>query len=118
MHYINAFIVGGIICTFGQLLISKTKLTSARILVLFVCVGALLTGLGIYEPIVQFGGAGATVPILGFGYNMVKGVMKEIDNAGFIGIFTGGIKSTAAGISAAVIFGFLASLIFNPKERG
>jgi len=117
MHYINAFIVGGIICTLGQLLISKTKITSARILVLFVSIGAVLTGLGIYEPIVKFGGAGATVPILGFGYNMVKGVMKEIDNSGFIGIFTGGIKSAAAGLSAAVIFGFLASLVFNPKER-
>lgn len=117
MHFINAFLVGGIICAIGQLLISKTKMMSGRILVLFVCVGAILTGLGLYQPIVDMGGAGATVPIIGFGYSMVKGVMKEIDSVGFMGIFTGGIKSAAAGITAAILFGFLASVIFNPKEK-
>ncbi len=117
MNYINAFLVGGIICTIGQVLISKTKMMSGRILVLFVSVGAILTGLGLYQPIVDFGGAGATVPILGFGYSMVKGVMKEIDSSGFMGIFTGGIKATAAGITAAIVFGFLAAILSNPKEK-
>lgn len=117
MNFINAFLVGGIICTIGQILISKTKMMSGRILVLFVCAGAILTGLGLYQPIVDFGGAGATVPILGFGYTMVKGVMKEIDSVGFMGIFTGGMKSAAAGVTAAILFGFLASVAFNPKEK-
>lgn len=117
MNYINAFLVGGIICAIGQILISKTKLMSGRILVLFVCVGAVLTGIGVYQPIVNFGGAGATVPILGFGYSMVKGVIKEVDAVGFMGIFTGGLKSAAAGVTAAILFGFLAAVAFNPKEK-
>lgn len=117
MDYLKAFIVGGIICLIGQILIDKTKLTSARILVIYVCIGCILGGLGIYEYIADFGGAGATVPLTGFGYNLAKGVMKEVDSSGFIGIITGGLKATAGGISAAVLFAFLAALIFNPKEK-
>ncbi len=117
MSYINAFIVGGIICVIGQILMDKTKLTPARILVLFVVSGCILGGLGIYEKIVEFGGAGATVPLPGFGYLLAKGVMKEIDSAGMVGILTGGIKAAAAGISAAVFFSALASFAFSPKEK-
>ena len=115
--YIWCFIIGGIICSIGQLLIDKTKLTSARILVLFVTSGAILTGLGIYPKVVELGGAGATVPLTGFGYSLAKGTMEAIDESGFIGIFTGGIKSTAAGISAAILFGFLAALLSKPKIK-
>ena len=117
MSYLTAFITGGIICIIGQLLIDKTKLTSARILVLFVVLGVLLTALGIYEPIVEFGGAGATVPLTGFGYSLAKGVMKEVDSLGFLGIFTGGIKATAAGICAAIFFSFIAALITRSKAK-
>ncbi len=117
MNYINAFLLGGAICGAGQLLMSKTKLMPGRILVLFVCIGSILTGLGIYQYLVDFAGAGATVPILGFGYAMVKGVMKEVDSVGFFGIFTGGLKAAAAGVTAAILFGFLAAVIFNPKEK-
>lgn len=117
MDYLKAFIVGGIICVIGQILIDKTKLTSARILVLFVVLGCFLGGLGLYEPLVDFAGAGATVPLPGFGYALSKGVMEEIDNVGILGILTGGLKSAAAGISAAIVFAFLASLVFNPKEK-
>ena len=115
--YIWCFIIGGIICSIGQLLIDKTKLTSARILVLFVTSGAILTGLGIYPKVVELGGAGATVPLTGFGYSLAKGTMEAIDESGFIGIFTGGIKATAAGISAAILFGFLAALLSKPKIK-
>lgn len=117
MDYINAFIIGGIICVLGQILIDKTKLTSARILVLFVVIGCILGGLGIYEKIVEIGGAGATVPLPGFGYALAKGVMKEVDEAGFLGIFTGGLKGTSAGIASAIVFSFLAALVFNAKEK-
>lgn len=117
MDYLKAFIVGGIICVIGQILIDKTKLTSARILVLFVVLGCFLGGLGLYEPLVDFAGAGATVPLPGFGYALSKGVMEEIDNVGILGILTGGLKSAAAGISAAIVFAFLAALVFNPKEK-
>jgi len=117
MSYLTAFITGGIICVIGQLLIDKTKLTSARILVLFVTVGVILTGLGLYEPIVEFGGAGATVPLTGFGYSLAKGVMKDVDSLGILGIFTGGIIATAAGIAAAVFFSLVASLIFRAKAK-
>ncbi len=116
--YLWAFIIGGIICVIGQLLIDKTKLTSARILVLFVTVGAILTGLGIYDKVVEIGGAGATVPLTGFGYSLAKGTMEAVDENGLIGIFTGGIKATAAGISAAVLFGFIAALFSKPKLKG
>ena len=115
MSYLTAFITGGIICSIGQILIDKTKLTSARILVLFVCIGVILTGIGIYEPIVKFGGAGATVPLTGFGYALANGVIKDVDNLGFLGIFTGGIKAASGGITAAVFFSLIASLIFRAR---
>lgn len=117
MSYLQAFLVGGIICVIGQILIDKTKLTSARILVLFVVAGCILGGLGIYEPIVNYGGAGATVPLPGFGYNLAKGVMKEIDETGAIGIITGGLKSAAGGISSVMIFSLIAALMTNPSEK-
>lgn len=117
MDLIRAFIVGGLICVIGQILIDKTKLMSGRILVIFVCAGCILGGLGLYKPIVDWAGAGATVPLTGFGYNLAKGVMEEVDAIGFLGVFTGGMKAAAGGISAAVLFAFLAALIFNPKEK-
>lgn len=117
MDYINAFIVGGIICVIGQILIDKTKLTPARILVLFVVAGCVLGGLGIYERLVEFGGAGATVPLPGFGYLLAKGVKEGVDSAGAAGILSGGMKAAAAGISAAVFFGFLGALAFSPKAK-
>lgn len=115
--YIWCFVIGGIICSIGQILIDKTKLTSARILVLFVTAGAILTGLGLYEKVVNLGGAGATVPLTGFGYSLAKGTMEAIDENGFIGIFTGGIKATAGGISAAILFGFMAALLSKPRIK-
>ena len=117
MEYFNAFWVGGLLCAIGQILIDKTKLTPARILVIYVCVGALLTALGLYEPIVDYAGTGATVPISGFGYSLVKGVMEAVDKDGFIGIFTGGITATAAGIAAAVTFGLIFAVLGKPKEK-
>jgi len=116
--YLNAFLVGGFICAIGQVLIDKTKLTSARILVLFVTLGVALTALGIYQKIVDFGGAGATIPLTGFGYSLAKGTFKEIDKVGLLGAFTGGIKATAAGVAAAVFFGYIASVGFKPKPKG
>jgi len=117
MDYVKAFVVGGIICILGQILIDKTKLTSARILVLFVVLGCIISAIGLYQPLVDFAGAGATVPLPGFGHALAKGVMKEIDEAGFLGIFTGGFKAMAGGVAAAVVFSYIASLIFNPKEK-
>lgn len=117
MNYLKAFITGGAICTIGQLLLDKTKLTPARILVLFVSAGAILGGLGLYEPLVQFGGSGATIPLPGFGYSLSKGVVKEVDKNGFIGILSGGIKGTAAGITSAIVFGYLAAVLFKPKAK-
>ncbi len=115
--YIKAFVVGGIICSIGQILIDKTKLTPARILVSFVIAGVVLTVFGIYERIVDFAGAGATVPIIGFGYTLANGVIKEVSENGFIGIFTGGVKAAAGGIAASVIFGYLIALVFSPKTK-
>ncbi len=117
IEYFKVFITGGIICSIGQILIDKTKLTPARILVIFVTLGVILTAVGIYGPLVKFGGAGATVPISGFGYCLGTGVMEEVDKIGFLGIFTGGVKSCAAGICAAVVFGFLASLVSKPTIK-
>lgn len=117
MEYMNAFIVGGAICTVGQIIINKTKLTPAHVLVLFVTLGAILTAIGIYEPVVKFGGAGATVPIPGFGYALAKGAIKGVKEDGILGAFTGGISSTAGGIAAAIVFGYLMSLLFNPKTK-
>lgn len=117
MDYIKAFIIGGIICVIGQILIDKTKLMSGRILVLFVITGCILGSLGIYEYLVDFAGAGATIPLTGFGYNLSKGVIKEIDNNGFLGILTGGLKASAGGISTALLFAFISAIIFEPKEK-
>ncbi len=117
MNYVNAFLVGGGICVLGQILLDKTKLSFARILVLFVVAGVILGGLGIYEKLVDFAGSGATVPLPGFGYLLAKGVKAEVDTKGLSGVLTGGLKATAAGISAAVVFSFLAALVFEPKEK-
>lgn len=117
MDYIKAFFVGGLICTIGQILIDKTKLTSSRILVVFVVCGCILGGLGWYQKLVEFAGAGASVPLLGFGNSLARGVIKEIDKAGLLGIFTGGLKATAGGISTAIVSAFIMACIFNPKEK-
>ena len=117
LDFIKAFIVGGVICVLGQILIDKTKLTSARILVAFVVLGVFLGGIGLYPRLVDFAGAGASVPLPGFGNLLAKGVMEEVDRAGFIGILTGGLKAAAAGIMAAVLFGFAAALVFEPKAK-
>lgn len=115
--YIWCFIVGGLICVVGQILIDKTKLTSARILVLFVTLGAVLTGLGVYQPIVELAGAGATVPLTGFGYSLAKGAIEGVRESGLLGALTGGIKATAGGIGAAILFGFISALIAKPKMK-
>ncbi len=117
MDYMKAFAVGGMLCMIGQILIDKTKLTPARILVAYVVIGVVLGGIGLYEPLVKFAGAGATVPLTGFGYNIAKGVREAIQQDGFLGIFSGGLKATAAGITAAVLAGLLASLIFKDKDK-
>ena len=117
MDFINAFWVGGLICVVGQLLLSLTRLTPARILVIFVTGGVLLGALGIYQPLVDYAGAGATVPLTGFGNTLAQGVMEAVRQKGAIGILTGGITASAAGISAAVVFGYLAAVIFNPGVR-
>jgi stage V sporulation protein AE len=117
MQLLRCFIVGGLICVIGQILIDKTKLTPARILVIFVTAGAVLGGLGIYKYLVDFAGCGATVPLTGFGYNLAKGAIEGVKTSGLIGAFTGGISSVAGGISAAVFFGYIASLISKPKIK-
>lgn len=117
MDYINAFWVGGLICVVGQLLLSLTNMTPARILVTFVTAGCILTALGLYAPLVEYAGAGATVPLTGFGYSLAKGVIEQVAQKGAIGIFTGGVMATAAGITAAVLFGYLVSVLFNPKVK-
>lgn len=117
MDLLKTFLVGGTICLIGQILIDKTKLMPGRILVIYVCIGCILGALGLYKPLVDFAGAGATVPLTGFGYNLAKGVMQEVDSVGLLGIFTGGLKASAGGITAAVVSGFLAALVFNPKEK-
>ena len=113
MEYLKAFIVGGILCVIAQILIDKTKMTPARILVTYVTIGVALTALGIYEPIVQFAGAGATVPLTGFGYTMAKGVIEAIQKQGMLGILTGG----AAGIASAVFFGYIAALLSKSSDK-
>ena len=117
MNYLYAFLVGGALCVIGQILIDKTKLTPARILVSYVVVGVILGAIGIYKPLADFAGAGATVPLTGFGYNLRKGVKQAIDESGFIGILTGGLKACAGGISAAIVMGLLMSLIFKAKDK-
>ena len=117
MEYLKAFIIGGILCAIGQVFIDKTKLTPARILVGFVVGGVILSALGFYEPLVKFAGAGATVPLSGFGHSLAKGVRSAVVDKGFLGIFTGGLSATAGGISAAIVFGFLIALFFKPKDK-
>ncbi len=117
MDYINAFWVGGLICALAQILLDRTKLMPGRVMVLLVCGGAVLGALQIYQPFQEFAGAGASVPLTGFGNLLWKGVQEAVDKEGFIGIFTGGLKASAAGITAALVFGYLASLIFEPKMK-
>ena len=117
MEYLKAFLVGGLLCLIGQILIDKTKLTPARILVSYVVIGVILGAIGVYKPLVDFAGAGATVPLTGFGYNLAKGVKEAIDKDGFLGIFTGGLTATAGGITVAVFAGLVCSLIFRPKDK-
>lgn len=114
---LKCFLVGGAICIIGQILIDKTKLTPAKILVIFVTLGTVLGGLGIYQYLVDFAGAGATVPLTGFGYNLAKGAIEGVGQSGLVGAFTGGVKAAAGGIAAAVFFGYLASLISKPKMK-
>ena len=115
MDYINAFWVGGAICALVQILMEKTKMLPGRIMVMLVCLGALLGALGIYQPFIEFAGAGASVPLPGFGNTLFKGVKEAVDE--YLGIFLGGLKASAAGISAALIFAYLASIIFQPKMK-
>ena len=117
MDYIKAFLVGGLLCLIGQVLIDKTKLTPARILVGYVVCGVFLSAVGIYEPLAEFAGAGASVPLTGFGHTLAQGVTEAIASDGFPGIFTGGLKATAGGITAAVFAGLLVSLLFKPKDK-
>ena len=117
MVFIKAFVVGGLICVIGQILIDKTKLTPARILVCYVITGVILGAIGLYTPIKEFGGAGATVPLTGFGYVLSNGVKNEIRNNGFIGIFTGGLKATAGGITVAILSGLIVSILFKAKDK-
>ncbi|MCI5970016.1 MAG: stage V sporulation protein AE [Clostridia bacterium] len=113
----KAFWVGGVICVIAQIIIDKTKLTPARIMVSYVVAGAILTLIGIYEPIVKYAGAGATVPIIGFGYSLCKGVIKAVNEKGLIGVMIGGITATAGGITAAILFGYLAALLSKPRLK-
>ena len=117
MEFLKAFLVGGFFCLIGQVLIDKTKLTPARILVCYVVVGVFLGAIGVYKPIVEFAGAGATVPLTGFGNTLAKGVKEAVDRDGFLGIFTGGLTASAGGIAAAIFAGLLASLIFKAKDK-
>ncbi len=115
--FVKAFVVGGLICVIGQILIQTTKLTSARILVLYVVAGVVLTAIGVYKPLVDFAGAGATVPLTGFGYSLAMGAVEAVNSYGIFGALAGGVTRTAAGIAAAVFFGLLNALIFKPKAK-
>ncbi len=117
MEYVTAFFVGGVLCVIGQLLIDKTKLTPARILVSYVVAGVILTGLGLYQPLVDFAGTGATVPLTGFGYTLAKGVQKAVAEFGLFGALTGGLTATAGGITAAVVLGWLAGLLSKSRMK-
>jgi stage V sporulation protein AE len=117
MEFLKAFLVGGVFCAIGQLLIDKTKLTPARILVAYVVAGVILGAVGLYEPLAQWAGAGATTPLTGFGSNLAKGVREAVDQDGLLGAFTGGIKATAGGITAAIVLGYLVALVFKPKDK-
>lgn len=117
MEYVKAFLIGGMFCLVGQLIIDKTKLTPARILVGYVVVGVILGAIGVYEPVAEFAGAGATVPLTGFGYTLSKGVKEAVEQDGFLGILSGGLKATAGGITAAVIAGLIMSLLFKARDK-
>ena len=117
MEYLKAFLCGGMLCAIGQILIDKTKLTPARILTGYVVAGVILSAVGVYAPLAEWGGAGATVPLTGFGHSLAKGVAKAVGEKGWLGILTGGLTATAGGISAAVVFGVLMALIFKPGEK-
>lgn len=117
MEFVKAFIVGGLICVVGQILMDTTKLTPGRILVMFLTLGVFLGAIGVYDFIIDFGGAGATIPLPGFGNSLAKAVIKEVKEVGLLGAFTGGIKGTAGGITAAIFFGYLMAIIFNPKTK-
>ena len=117
MEFVKAFLIGGLFCLIGQVLIDKTKLTPARILVCYVVVGVFLGAIGVYKPIAEFAGAGATVPLTGFGNTLARGVKEAVDRDGFIGIFTGGLTASAGGIAAAILAGLVASLIFKAKDK-
>lgn len=117
MDYLKAFLIGGILCAIGQLLIDKTKLTPARILVSYVVIGVILGALNLYQPLVDFAGAGASVPLTGFGNTLAKGVRQAIEEKGFIGIFTGGLSATAGGITAAIVAGMIVSCLFRAKDK-
>ena len=117
MNWILCFIIGGLFCVFAQILIDKTSLTPARILVAYVCIGVLLSALGWYEPIVKVAGCGATVPLTGFGHCLAEGVKSAVDKSGFIGIFTGGLEATAGGITAAILFSLIMSIFFKGKPE-
>lgn len=117
LEYVKAFLVGGAICAIGQVLIDYTKLTPARILTGFVVAGVLLSGLGLYQPLIDFAGGGATVPITGFGHLLAEGIRDAVDEKGWLGIFSGGLTSSAAGITAAMLFGLLAAAVFKPKDK-
>lgn len=117
MDYLKAFLIGGLFCLIGQILVDKTKLTPARILVGYVVTGVLLGAIGVYEPLVKFAGAGATVPLTGFGYNLAKGVKEAVSEQGFLGILTGGLKACSGGITAAIVAGVLVSLMFKAKDK-
>jgi len=118
MEYLKAFLCGGLLCVVGQILIDRTKLTPARILVSYVTTGVILGGLGIYQPFADWAGAGATVPLTGFGFLLAKGVKKAVAEQGLLGAFTGGLTSAAGGVTAAVFFGFLVALLFKSKPKG
>ena len=117
MDYIKAFIVGGGLCVIGQIIMDRTKLTPAHILLIFLTSGVILGGLGVYDPIVEFAGAGATIPLTGFGNTLAKGAIDAAESDGFLGAFSGGLKAGAGGIAAAIFFGYLMALIFNPKTK-
>lgn len=117
MQYLYAFLCGGVLCAIGQLLIDKTQLTPARILTGYVVAGVLLQAIGIYQAVVDWGGAGATVPLTGFGYSLAKGTAKAVEEQGLLGALTGGLTATAGGIAAAVVFGVLMAILFKPKEK-
>ncbi|MBU3804547.1 MAG: stage V sporulation protein AE [Candidatus Cellulosilyticum pullistercoris] len=117
MQYVKCFTVGGLICVIGQILLDRTKLTNGKVMVLFLVSGAVLQAIGVYGPIVEFAGAGATVPISGFGYTLAKGAMEAVTSDGLLGALSGGLTATASGITVAVVFGYLAALVANPKSK-